>query len=122
MTLESTEHARPVGRGSIGWSGDTTWRWKYPVALVAFVVMLFKFEMSTQRLARLIVQEKEVHLILRPVLSSMPDSVLISRTCNQKEVANASCGSCSSRVGYKLPFGPGGRHFVAFGSDTVMLF
>ena len=65
--------------------------------------------------------EKEVHLTLRPQ-QAVPDSVLISETCDQKGIAHANCGSCSSRAGYQQPFGPGCKYFVAFGSDTVKLF
>ena len=64
--------------------------------------------------------ELEVHLIVRP------ERAIDVRDANTLFVADAmgrkaavTCSCCSFQVGYRLPFGPRGAKFIAFGSDLV---
>ena len=66
--------------------------------------------------------DKQVHLMLRPELYTVPSAISISDDRNEKNIAHVNCSTCNNRVGYKLPFGPRGKHFVAFGCDKVYLF
>ena len=66
-----------------------------------------------------------MHFILRPELftqTTRPSCVVVCDLRNAKRIADATCAKCEKRVGHDLPFGPKGRHFVAFGSDAVKVF
>ena len=66
-----------------------------------------------------------MHFILRPELftqTTRPSCVVVCDLRNAKRIADVTCAKCEKRVGHDLPFGPKGRHFVAFGSDAVKVF